>query len=799
MSAPPEESPQPSRPARRAGPLPAVVPAAVGFAAGVGAAEFVPGMALPVAVVIGLAAILVATWGRDAWRRRCATVSLAAFGAGLAAGTLDLAETSAGFSDQEARLVRLEGVVVGRTETYVKRRPFALDEEVRGRMTVRAGGVDVRLLARGPFSGVGPGDRIRAVGWRLPPRAVTNPGQRQWANEMPAVAVGDPANVTVLKAASRWSLTRLRSSLGDRLSGQFATHLSREHAALADALLLGRRDGLSGDLRGRLIGIGAVHLISISGLHLGLLAVFVRRCVRVAGVGPAAQAWLPAVVVVAYAGLIDGRPPATRAAVAVCVWAGLQLLGRATSVPATLAVAAIAVLLGDPTAVGDVGAQLSFLAILGVTLPGRAGAWDRGDYIEEASGSWTEFLTDRTRKLLAASCGSFAVTTPLVAARIGLAAPAGPLAGSVLLLPVAAMLVVGFAWAGAAVVGLSGIGPIGGVLGGLFSTAAATFDLTLAALHPLAGPTVAVLSVGAGWTAAAVTIGFAAYRFAPSLGPWRSGAVLVVGLGVAAVPHLWSSPPTGLRVTFLDVGHGGATLVETPDGRAVLFDCGSLGNGARAARVVGDALRARGLTGLDAVVLSHPDADHDNGLTTLLETRRVASVITTRRFLHSEEPVSVETREAVAAAGVPMTFAVAGDRLALGGGVTAAVLAPDPDEATEERADNETSLVLAVGYAGRTVVLTGDIEGEPLDAMLDRVGPLGVDLIAAPHHGSPNVMTGRLLSAWSPDRVIVAAGSRRDRAAVEAAYRGAKVLWTGDGTVTATIGADGSIAVARGP
>ena len=88
----------------------------------------------------------------------------------------------------------------------------------------------------------------------------------------------------------------------------------------------------------------------------------------------------------------------------------------------------------------------------------------------------------------------------------------------------------------------------------------------------------------------------------------------VLGLGIGLFPA--KSP--GLSCRFLAVGHGLSTLLELPDGKMLLYDAGSMGDPRRTARTIAAELRRRGHRRIDAVVLSHADADHCNAMPHLI-------------------------------------------------------------------------------------------------------------------------------------------------------------------------------------
>ncbi len=163
-------------------------------------------------------------------------------------------------------------------------------------------------------------------------------------------------------------------------------------------------------------------------------------------------------------------------------------------------------------------------------------------------------------------------------------------------------------------------------------------------------------------------------------------------------------------MTFLDVGHGGAVLFQFPEGETALFDAGSFGRGDAAVRTILRDLQDRRIHGLNALILSHADADHYNAAGDLIAGIPVGGVYVSRAF-HDETQWSIETLcRSIVEKNIPLRLVQAGDSFRLKGGSSLDVL--HPAARFEDRFDNAHSIVLKASFAGRTIMVTGDVEKE---------------------------------------------------------------------------------------
>jgi competence protein ComEC len=243
-----------------------------------------------------------------------------------------------------------------------------------------------------------------------------------------------------------------------------------------------------------------------------------------------------------------------------------------------------------------------------------------------------------------------------------------------------------------------------------------------------------------------------------------------------------------LRLSFVAVGHGSCVLVELPNGRALLFDAGRMGEAGAAAVPIASVLWSRRISHLDAVVLSHADADHFNALPELLERFSVGVVYVSPCMFRESVPGLHALRAALDRAQVPLGYLEEGLRLD-GGQVALDVLHPPPQGcARAGDGDNANSIVLQLTYGAHRALLTGDLEGAGLDELLTEL-PVPCDLLLAPHHGSQHSRPAELVRWVRPRIVVISAGASLAIEQAEAAYGqgGAPIYWTDrDGCVEVT-------------
>ena len=243
------------------------------------------------------------------------------------------------------------------------------------------------------------------------------------------------------------------------------------------------------------------------------------------------------------------------------------------------------------------------------------------------------------------------------------------------------------------------------------------------------------------------------------------GLLLLMGLVGQACP---ARRPDHLRITFLDVGHGCAVLAELPNGRTVLYDVGTLGRRDVGADVVAPFLWHRRVRRLDAVVLSHAQVDHMNGLFGLADRVPIARVYVSPQFADFDRASVRALAEHLRRRGIPMTFVWQGDRLGGLGQVQAQVLHPSATAAYPEINDRSVALMLRYGRA--RVLLAGDLETQGQHDLMHAC-PTPVDVLLAPHHGSRASNTWDFIGRVRPRLAVISTGWRPPRASTMANYR----------------------------
>ncbi|MCA1562322.1 MAG: DNA internalization-related competence protein ComEC/Rec2 [Acidobacteria bacterium] len=603
--------------------------------------------------------------------------------------------------------------------------------------------IRVPATVRVPVSYINPGvpDDPRA----LARRGVSLVGSVKSAQLVEVTGEGTAVRETAA-AARAWARRQIAREVG---------RWSPRSAGVVAAILLGDRTGLSDEDERRLQDAGTYHVIAISGGNIAILAAVVLLVLRGARMPPAAAFGMTIVVLLAYGRITIPAASVDRAITAATVFLAGRLLDHRGPPLNALAVAAIFAVAVSPAAPLDAGFLLSFGATLGILLvASRILAWP-GE-----GRSTLSYLGRVVAGLLVATICADIALAPISAAVFGRITFAG------LLLNFAAIpLMTVVQVAGITVLAAASWPTLAAAAG--FAAHLASNGLIDSARLVEAAPWMAVHVPAPAWWL--VTAYYSCCALALTTSRCRrltvTGAALA-GMGMLAGPVAAARdavPPATdgvLRVVFLDVGQGDATVALLPRGRAVLVDAGGLAGSTPAAfdigeRVVVPALRAFGVRQLDALVLTHGDPDHVGGAPAVIRQYAPRAV-----WEGIPVPQHAGLRQlgvlADAGGGVWRRVQAGGvDRI---GTVEIAVLHPPPPEWERQRVRNEDSVVLELRIGEVSVVLPGDIGREGEMAALSRLPRDRLVIVKAPHHGSATSSTQQFIDALAPAAVIFSAG-----------------------------------------
>lgn len=603
--------------------------------------------------------------------------------------------------------------------------------------------------ARQQIGDVAPGERWRFTVRLQRPHGNTNPhgfDYEVWLLEQGLRATGyvraDAANARLdAFVPSPGNLVeRTRAWLRERIQRALP---EREYAGVIVALVVGDQRAISQSDWKVFNRTGISHLVSISGLHITMVAgLFALAAAALWRRSFFTQAQLPLLVPAQKVAALTGAGvaliyvllagfgiPAQRTLYMLAVVAAAVWYGRTTSISHVLAIALGLVVLLDPWAVLASGFWLSFGAVAAILFAtsGRVRGTRQG---------WRHALRLAAHTQMAVTLG----LVPLTMLLFGQVSVASPVANAVAI-PLVSFVVTPLALVGS-------IAPP--LLSDLLLQLAHGCMVALAGLLKMmsAAPwAVWTARVPEPWAFACAVVGML-WLLAPRGWPhrWAGLAACLPLLGAAD-----SLPPAGtVTLTALDVGQGMAMLVET-SGHRLLYDTGAAyAPGADAGnRVIVPYLRARGIHALDGMVVSHSDTDHSGGALTILDETRTDWVLSSLPLDHG---VPMKARRHVhCAAGQTWSW----------DGVQFSVLHPGAGSYRDaDLKSNARSCVLRIVVGDRAVLLAGDIEAAQEAALLADRADLRADVLLVPHHGSGTSSTPAFLEAVNPSIAVFQLGYR---------------------------------------
>lgn len=254
-----------------------------------------------------------------------------------------------------------------------------------------------------------------------------------------------------------------------------------------------------------------------------------------------------------------------------------------------------------------------------------------------------------------------------------------------------------------------------------------------------------------------------------------------------------------LVLTCLDVGHGQAILAQLPGKANVLFDAGSLYGNDIGTRIVSPYLDYIGIRKIDALIISHNDTDHINGIPEVVENCDVRSVYANLAFFDKKDVWGTAKflNDCLAKEGLEIKRIEA--ELNLSAGASMKMLWPNEQNYNnEDLGDNDRSLVSLIEFAGVKILLCSDIEEFAQRELLRLRPDLKADVVVVPHHGSATTLDVEFLKHLEGDVLIYSCGRRqyermsRDTESMRSVPTGTKLLFTSeDGAITVFVDKNG--------
>ncbi len=533
----------------------------------------------------------------------------------------------------------------------------------------------------------------------------------------------------------------------------------RDGAHVLAALITGIKHPMPPVLRDQFAKAGTAHLLAISGLHMGILSLifffffyqilslFPKLLVsanarKIAGI----LTLIPLCLYLIFSGF---SPSTQRAFIMIAIFMISFLMEKQTHPFNTLAVAGIIILFADPAALFSISFQLSFAAVFFII----AGMKVKEKYLKINPPEPLGFMISISSVTLLAGLGTF----PLIAGYFNLVSLV-QIPANLVLVPV-----IGFICLPAGLVSLM-VWPLMPDLSIWLLTGAAqmvewcsVYAVWLTDL-PFAWSYLPAWSLFDIIMAYVILGAVFSLLYVQKLIPVMAGIMVVIISIYGTRMMTRSGPPDHMAVTVLDVGQGNAALIRTIENKAILVDGGGFSGATQfdvGRYVVAPFLWQQGITALDAVILTHPDSDHMNGLVFILENFQVGTLVKNRdtSSYSAFERIMAACRKKKIPVFIPdcqkNQMIWENTRLTF---FQCQSLNPAWDT-------NDNSLVFKLKWNQFSMFFPGDIQTGRENLLAENsTGRLSSNVLLSPHHGSNTSSTQVFLDQVAPETVIISCG-----------------------------------------
>ncbi len=630
----------------------------------------------------------------------------------------------------------------------------------------------MRVSIREAVQSFGYGDVIRLSGKIYEPRGYNNPGGFDYPAYLARSGIYRTVSVKsgdrILVLAGGKGIFRSIQDWRESIRQSFLHFTTGSASAILQAMVLGEEGSLTDDLREIFLAAGVTHIISISGSHLGMVAIlcfgFVRLVMRLLPERTyhlitlyteprkiAALLTLP--LLIFYTLLAGGQVATIRSLIMIAVALAALVLDRENALLYSLLCAALLILIAGPQALFDISFQLSFISVFSIA--SLVTFWAE---LGIKTPTFYSKLMSAAVLMIAVSLATTVTTGPVTAHYFNQISFAG-IISNMLIVPFAGMVVVPLGlFSGILSLSLDHL-PLAWLnqaVADLFIRTVAFFSrLPLAQFHPASPGVLLLVCYGVIVISSAVLIrDRVLYHIKPLEYSSRSskGWVSILALSgliiIAIVSARFFITKQNIEVSFPDVGQGDSELIELPSGANILIDGGGTHDNRFdiGRHVLAPYLWNRGIRRLDLVVLSHPQADHMNGLVYILKKFDVAEV-----WLNGQESDRWGYQRfmtAIAKRNITKKITSAHDPAVLLGGAEVRVLHPSAPFRSQDRmghaVENDRSLVVRIDYEGHMMLFMGDIGVKAEKELVNSGAIVKCDLIKVPHHGSKSFEFGSL-------------------------------------------------------
>ena len=547
----------------------------------------------------------------------------------------------------------------------------------------------------------------------------------------------------------RWAWLYFPQTLARAVGAQALESFPDDVAPLMKAILTGDRTEYYQDdaLCTAMSTAGFVHIVAVSGMHVGFLAAMLRMLTGRRRI----SAFLGIPTIVVFMAMAGFTPSVVRAGFMQIVLLLAPLLRRENDALTSLSGALLLLLLLNPAAIASVSLQLSFAAMLGLVLltPKIYELLTR-----DAAGKWRLPAASRGRGLkllcsaLAASLGATVFSTPLAAIHFGYMPLYAVLTNLLCLWAMSTAFMAGYyvcllglLWAP---LGLAAGWVVGWLPRYTIAVVKLIAKLPMAAVFTRSGP--------GGWWLLGVYIVFAVFVIRSRGGRFRPILPTCIALSSLIIITFFTyrPPETGvLELAAIDVGQGQSIAAMTDTG-TVLIDCGGIGEG-NAGDAAAEFLLQNGIERVDALLITHFHADHVNGVERLLARLDVEQLVYAAGC--EQTGYMDDILDACADAGVT-TYVIDRDTVLALGSLELTLFAPAAVGGVNERC-----MMVYGDWGDYEFLVTGDAPASVERALIESHDLGDMELLVVGHHGSRYSTDEALLDDITPETALISVGA----------------------------------------